>query len=185
MGHHTFDSEKASSLERAERYRYLSRDELLALLAPTAGDVVADLGSGTGFYTDDVAPYVEKVYGVDLQEEMHDSYREKGVPDNVELVTANVSDLPMEDDALDSVLSTMTFHEFAIPESLSEISRVLRPGGRVVIADWGGNGEGESGPPTDHRFHVGDAAAQLSDAGFAIERAESRRETFVVVARND
>jgi ubiquinone/menaquinone biosynthesis C-methylase UbiE len=185
MGHHTFDSEKAASLERAERYRYLSRDELLALLGPTASDVVADLGSGTGFYTDDVAPYVEKVYAVDLQDEMHDSYREKGVPENVELVTANVSDLPLDDDALDACLSTMTFHEFAIPESLSEIRRVLRPGGRLVIADWGGNGEGESGPPTDHRFHVGDAAAQLSDAGFAIERAASRRETFVVVARND
>jgi len=185
MGHHTFDSEQASALERAERYRYLSREELLSLLAPGAGDVVADFGSGTGFYTDDVAPYVDTLYAVDLQEEMHDVYRAKEVPENVDLVTADVSDLPFEDDALDAALSTMTFHEFASEESLAEGRRVLAPGGRIVVVDWGAGGEGESGPPTDHRYDVGEAASMFVDAGFSIERAESRRETFVVVARLD
>jgi ubiquinone/menaquinone biosynthesis C-methylase UbiE len=184
MGHHTFDADKAEKLERPDRYRYLSRDELLALLGTDDTSVVADLGSGTGFYTDDVAPRADTVYAVDLQDEMHDIYREKGLPENVEAVTANVSDLPLDDDSIDAAFSTMTYHEFASEESVAELGRVLRPGGRVVVVDWSATGEGESGPPADHRYHVGDAATLFLEGGFEVERAESRPETFVLVVRN-
>jgi predicted TPR repeat methyltransferase len=77
MGHHTFDAGKAAKLEdAAARYRSVSREELLWALDPTGTDAVVDLGSGTGFYTDDVAPHVDRVYAVDVQEAMHDHYRE-------------------------------------------------------------------------------------------------------------
>lgn len=69
MGFHTFDADQADRLEdAASRYCYLSREELLDALAPSPTDTVADIGSGTGFYTDDVAPHVEYVYAVDAQE---------------------------------------------------------------------------------------------------------------------
>jgi len=98
MGFHTFDADKAERLEDpGVRYRWVSAEELIGPLAPTESDVVADLGSGTGFYTDDVAPLVDTVYGVDLQAEMHEFYREKGVPKNVELVASDVADLPFAD----------------------------------------------------------------------------------------
>src|SRR6056297_3512960 len=119
MGFHTFDAESADRLEDVSRYRYLSREELVAALGAGAdgqvsadGDAtlgrVADLGSGTGFYTDDVAPFADEVRAVDVQSAMHDRYREKGVPENVEFVTADVGDLPFPDGDLDAAVSTMT-----------------------------------------------------------------------------
>lgn len=183
MGFHTYDVSRAENLEDADRFRYVGGEELLAALAVSERATVADLGSGTGFYTDVIAPHVDRLYALDVQPAMHEWYREKGVPDGVELVTAAVSDVPLPDDALDGAFSTMTYHEFASEASLAELARVVEPGGRVVTADWTRHGPGEAGPPTDERFGVGECATAFADAGFVIERASQRRETFLVVAR--
>lgn len=183
MGFHTFDPEKADRLEdAATRYRYCSREELVGALAPEADWDVVDLGSGTGFFTDDVAPHVERVRAVDVQDAMHDVYREKGVPENVALVTADAADLPFADDALDGAFSTMTFHEFASESSLAELARVLRDGARVAVVDWSAAGAGADGPPVDERYDALDADSLLSAAGFDVERADERVETFVATA---
>ncbi|KAB1196253.1 MULTISPECIES: class I SAM-dependent methyltransferase [Haloferax] len=183
MGFHTFDVDAAAKLDDPARYRFVSREELLSHLGPGSGDVVADLGSGTGFFTDDVAPYVQTLYAVDLQEEMHDFYREKGAPENVEFVTANVAALPFEDDDLDAAFSTMTYHEFESDDAMAELARVVRPGGTVVVVDWSTTGEGASGPPTTERFGLADAIDAFESVGFTITHGETRHETFVVVAR--
>jgi ubiquinone/menaquinone biosynthesis C-methylase UbiE len=145
--------------------------------------VLADLGSGTGFYTDDFAPRVETCYAVDVQEEMHDRYREKGIPENVELVTAEVSDLPFDDGSVDAAVSTMTYHEYATDEAMAELKRVLRPGGRVVAVDWDANGELAGGPPAEGRYDLAHAVELHADHGFVVERAETRPETFLFAGR--
>ena len=182
MGHHTFDATKADKLESAaDRYRYVSREELLWGLAPDGDQTVADLGSGTGFYTDDVAPHVDRVYAVDVQEEMHDYYRRKGVPENVDLVTADVGDLPFADDRLDAAFSTMTYHEFAADDALDELARVVAPGGRLVVADWAATGAGADGPPVDERYATDEAVDAFSDRGFASVFEATRPETYLLV----
>ncbi|WP_137286294.1 class I SAM-dependent methyltransferase [Halorussus salinisoli] len=192
MGFHTFDPESADKLEDDSRYRYLSREELVAALAlgSDRDAAVADLGSGTGFYTDDVAAFAGEVRAVDVQDEMHELYREKGVPENVALVTADVGDLPFADGELDAAFSTMTFHEFAGDGhgdggsgAETEVARVLADGGRFVVADWSASGEGESGPPVDERYDRDEAVELLEDAGFEVVRADERPETFFVVAQ--
>ena len=182
MGYHTFDAGRADKLEDAAfRYRYLSVEELLWGLSPAPDDVVADLGSGTGFYTDDIAPRVGRLYAVDVQPEMHDLYREKGVPETVELVTAGIENLPFDADHLDSAVATMTYHEFAGPAALDEIARVVRPGGRLTVVDWSADGDGEIGPSPDERFSPAETSSGLRDHGFEIEFEASRTETFVFV----
>jgi ubiquinone/menaquinone biosynthesis C-methylase UbiE len=183
MGFHTFDVDRAASLDDEARYRYCSREELLSLLDPEPDATVADLGSGTGFYTDDVAPFVGTLYAVDVQPEMHALYREKGVPSNVELVAADVASLPFGDGELDAAFSTMVYHEFASDAALSELARVVRPGGRLLTVDWSRSGAGDDGPPTDERFGLGDAVSALEANGFAVSEATTRAETFVCVAR--
>lgn len=182
MGFHTFDPARADRLEDPTRYAYLSVDEVLALVDPAPDDRVADLGSGTGFYTDEVAAVAGTVHAVDGQPEMHHLYREKGVPANVDLLTTAIGSLPFADASLDAAVSTMTFHEFASVEALTEVARVLWPGGRLGIGDWTATGEGERGPPLAERFDAEAAVAALGEAGFDVERVSDRRETFVVGA---
>ena len=184
MGFHTFDHERAASLdEAATRYRYLSIDELRWAVDPGSEETLADLGSGTGFYTGDIAAHAGTVYGVDLQAEMHEFYREKGLPANVELVTAGVADLPFDDGELDGAFSTMTFHEFASEAAIDELARVVDAGGRVAVADWTAEGDGEAGPPLTERYDLEDAKAWFEAGGFDVEFGASRSETFLLVVR--
>lgn len=183
MGFHTFPSDRADALEDPARYRFCSREELLEMLDLEPDAVVADLGSGTGFYTEDVAPFAGTVYSVDVQSEMHEYHREKGVAENVELVAADVASLPLDDDDLDAAYSTMTHHEYASDETIAELARVIRPGGRVVTVDWSATGMGEDGPDLDERYGPDEVRQQFETAGFSVERVHDRPETLAVVAR--
>jgi ubiquinone/menaquinone biosynthesis C-methylase UbiE len=183
MGHHTFDPDSARRLEDDTRYAYLSVDELLGLFDPESNDVVADLGSGTGFYTRSIAPHVRRIVAADLQPAMHTAFEEFGIPTNVDRVTATAGHLPVQTDRLDAVYSTMTYHEFASEGALGELARVLAPGGRLAIADWSAEGAGQRGPPVEERFDAETVAEHFRAIGFAVERATDRRETLVVAAR--
>jgi ubiquinone/menaquinone biosynthesis C-methylase UbiE len=182
MGFHTFDADRAAKLEDDSRYAYVSVDELLSLGNVEHADTVADLGSGTGFYTDHLARCAPAVVAIDLQAAMHKQYRTKGVPDTVRLVTATNGQLPFDAGVFGSVVSTMTFHEFATVESLREVRRVLAPDGTLGIADWSAAGIEEEGPPVTERFDAPGAVELLESAGFSIDSYDERRGTFTVAA---
>jgi len=183
MGHHTFNASRADKLERAgRRYRYLSAEELLWGLDLDGDQTVVDLGSGTGFYTDDVAPHAGLVHAVDIQPAMHEYYRDKGVPENVDLLTTGVSDLPFSDGSIDAAFSTMTYHEFASEAGLAEIHRMLAATGRLVVVDWAATGTGSAGPPVDERFTATEATDALREAGFRTDHVAVRPETFLIIA---
>lgn len=182
MGYHTFPVERADQLDDPERFADCSLEELLALVDPSPGDVVLDLGSGTGFYADALAPYVGRLLAVDVQREMSARHRASGPSENVWPVAASAHDLPVPDGTLDAVVCTFTYHEVG-PPALAEASRVLTPGGRVAVVDWTATGSGERGPPTAERYTRREAAAAARDAGFELLRAEERRETFVLAGR--
>jgi ubiquinone/menaquinone biosynthesis C-methylase UbiE len=179
---HTFDPGMADRLEDSSRYRYCSRDELLALLDPGPGDLIVDVGSGTGFYTRDVAPHAGRLLGIDVQPAMHGLFRENGVPGNVSLATADAGALPIREAALDGAFATMTFHEIATDRALAELARVLAPGARFATVDWSAAGGGNAGPPVSDRQSAESAAAMLETAGFTVESASERPETFALVA---
>ena len=182
MGYHTFPIDRAEHLDDVSRYRYLSRDELIAALEPTGIERVVDLGSGTGFFTNEVAPFVGRIHAVDVQAAMHDRYAEKGIPANVVPVTSDIESMPFEDDRFDAAVTTMTYHEFFGDAALSEIHRVLVPDARFVIADWSSDGLGEDGPSVAERCSATSATADLEKAGFTVEFARERPETFLLVA---
>jgi ubiquinone/menaquinone biosynthesis C-methylase UbiE len=183
MGFHTFDAERAAVLEDESRFRFCSREELLSLVGANAGTRLLDVGSGTGFYTRELAPYVAETYALDLQPAMHAHHRDAGLAEEVHLLVGAADAVPLRADAVDAVVSTMTFHEFANDASLAELARVLRPGGRLVTVDWSLSGEQAAGPHPDERFALADAVRFAEDAGFAVDVARNRAETFVCVAR--
>ena len=181
MGFHTFDASQAERLDDVSRFRFCSREELLQHL-PRDGRIL-DLGSGTGFYTGEIAPFVDSVLALDVQQEMHEFHRKNGMESNVVPVTAEAEALPLTADTADGAFSTMTFHESTTPASLAELHRVLAPGAPFVVVDWSAEGNGESGPPRSERFDASRARDLLTDAGFTVEFAAERSETFATLAR--
>jgi SAM-dependent methyltransferase len=186
-GHHHDHDASATRIERLNdpaQYRYLSAEELRRHLDPDPDWTLLDLGSGTGFYTDALAPVVDTVHAVDVDATMHEAYRERGRPDNVVPVEADVGDVPLPDDVADAAVSVRTFHH-GVAEALPEVARLLRPGGRFVVVDWSATGVGdrERGPPPADCFDLATVQSMLIEAGFGVVDGHERRETFVVVAR--
>jgi arsenite methyltransferase len=113
-----------------------------ALKALKEGQVILDLGSGAGFDCFIAAPKVGpsgKVIGVDMTPEMVAKAREnakKGDFSNVEFRLGEIENLPVADNSVDVVISNCVINMSVDKERvLSEIVRVLKPGGRIAISD--------------------------------------------------
>ena len=98
---------------------------------------VGDLGCGTGQVTASLAPFVRRVIAVDGSAPMLDAARARLWDfDNVELRVGELESLPIDDGALDAATVMLVLHHLPRPErAIAEMSRVLRPGGRLLIAD--------------------------------------------------
>jgi ubiquinone/menaquinone biosynthesis C-methylase UbiE len=111
----------------------------LAALGLNRDDVLLDLGCGTGAAVRQAAPAVRRAVGFDLSPEMIAQARTlaTGVAD-VEFREGDVSGpLPFSDGEFTAIVCTTAFHHFPKPlDTIAEMSRVLAPGGRVVIADF-------------------------------------------------
>jgi ubiquinone/menaquinone biosynthesis C-methylase UbiE len=120
----------------------ITRDRLRRVLDPQPGDRVLEIGPGTGYYTLDMAEWVEPggtVEIFDLQQEFLDHTTQRaehrGLA-NVAPTQGDATDLPYEDDSMDAVVLVAVLGE--IPDraaAMGEIARVLRPGGRLVVGE--------------------------------------------------
>jgi SAM-dependent methyltransferase len=151
----------------------VSEQALARLLALKGDEDVADLGSGTGFYTDIIASFTKgTVYAVEIEPEMNRIYRERGLPANVRLVPGDINDLPLAAGSIDVACSIATFHETGGSVGLPKLAGILRPHGRIVVIDWRKDpGSWEGGPPAELRFTKEEAAQKLAPS-FHITVAE-------------
>ncbi len=113
------------------------RDAAIGLAHLKSEATVADVGTGTGFVIQGLAPHVAKVYGFDESPEMLAiAERNLAAFDNVELREAQGSTLPLPDASLDAVFGNMYLHHDPDPPTaIVELARVLRPGGCLVLTD--------------------------------------------------
>ena len=147
----------------------------LARLQP--GDQVLDVGCGTGTLALDIQRRVGsagRVVGIDPGNEQIACARAKAARRNVPIAfqIGVIEQLAFPDQTFDVVLSTLMMHHLPASlkaQGLAEIARVLKPGGRLVIADFTRKQE-RAGLAA--RFHAGgsglhELAALVADAGFA------------------
>jgi SAM-dependent methyltransferase len=123
---------------REKRWRPLIVEEIAA----TGPGAVVDVGCGTGTLTIAVAERLpgSRVVGVDGDPEILDLARRKEGSHRIEWVEGLADDLPLGHGEADVVVTTLVFHHLPLDlklAALAEIRRVLRPGGRLVVGDWG------------------------------------------------
>jgi ArsR family transcriptional regulator len=108
---------------------------LLGLLDPL--DVVADLGCGTGAVAELLAPLAHKVIAVDDSAAMLKAARGRlKSHGNVQVRRGELEALPLPDQSVDVATLILVLHHIADPgKVVAEVSRILRPGGRLLVVD--------------------------------------------------
>ncbi len=133
----------ASWLERPQREEEEAPSKLIQALNLKEGDVVADIGAGTGYHVFRMAPLVGKtgkIYAVDIQPEMLDMIKAKATKkkvDNIELILGKEDDPKLPEEKIDLILMVDVYHEFAYPYEMTEkMIKALKPGGRLVFVEF-------------------------------------------------
>lgn len=133
----------ADWLDRPEREREEAPSKLLEALKLKPGDVVADIGAGSGYFTFRLAERVGpkgKVLAVDIQPEMLDLIRKRMKErklTNVEVIRGTETDPKLPAGAVDLILMVDVYHEFNFPyEMTTAMVKALKPGGRLVFVEY-------------------------------------------------
>jgi len=98
-----------------------------------------DVASGTGVFAMSLAPHCEGVVSFDATAEMQERAKRTAAAkalNNIDFALGDASELPYDDGSFDVVVSRLAVHHFANPGPIvSEMARVCKPGGRIILAD--------------------------------------------------
>ncbi len=114
-------------------------DRINSAACVTDGLRVLDVGCGPGIMTTELAADAGEVVAFDLTPEMIQRARQRckeaGLA-NVQFQLGQAEKLPFDNATFDVIVTRLTFHHFPDPSvAISEMARVIRPDGRIVIAD--------------------------------------------------
>lgn len=130
-------------LERAEREEEEGLTQLVGALDLKPGQVVADIGAGSGVISLLMAEQVGPkgtVLAVDIQQEMLDAlavHCKQNNVTNIEPILGTTTSPNLKPGTVDLVIMVDVYHEFDMPfEMLSAISRSLKPGGRIAFVEY-------------------------------------------------
>jgi ubiquinone/menaquinone biosynthesis C-methylase UbiE len=166
-----FDPKHADRLENPERLVELPPSRLVELLGLTGAETVVDFGAGTGVYSLPLADALPRgrVLAVDEQPELLDRLRAKlaahAPAGSVEPVLSVDGNVPLDDGVADRMLIVNVLHHIDDdPSALTEIGRLLAPGGLLVAAEFA-RMDRPVGPSNDHVLALDEIRALLTGAG--------------------
>ncbi len=114
-------------------------EHTVSCVNPKKADTVLEVAAGTCVCGRSLAPFVQTVTCLDMTPAMLNvgkSEAEKQGLRNMDFVPGDAERLPFSDDGFDIVISRLAFHHFSNPERcFSEMTRVLKPGGKLVVID--------------------------------------------------
>jgi len=112
------------------------RDAVLHAARISPDDTVLDVGAGTGFLTEAAAMIARKVIALDFSRGMSDEAIAKLGKGKVEFRIGNVERMQLPDSSVNVVIGNMVLHHCPHPKkAIAEMSRVLKPGGRIAFSD--------------------------------------------------
>ena len=172
----TMGVDGADWLDRPEREREEAPSKAIAALGLKKGDVVADIGAGSGYYTVRLAEAVGptgRVVATDLQPGMLAIIKGRLAREqvgNVELVQGRADDPVLPAKTFDLLLMVDVYHELASPQVfVRKLKETLKPGGRLVLIEFRRE---DPGVPIreEHKMSVSQVRDELGADGFRIER---------------
>jgi arsenite methyltransferase len=177
-------------LDDPARDAYQKPDEVVRALALKPGETVADIGSGSGYFTLRLAAAVGdtgRVYGVDIDPDMirhlNRRVRDAAVR-NVQTVLSEPDDPLLADASIDRFVIVDTWHHIEKqPEYLALMKKMLKPGGQVVMIDFQKR-ELPVGPPLEMKIARENLVRQMETSGFRLvkEHAFLPYQYFLVFA---
>ena len=129
----------SSQWDRLQQQFYSERVRLAAIqqadLRP--GQYVADVGAGTGYLTEALLQHGVWVIALDASRPMLDVLVQKlGPCSQLWCQRALGEQLPLADESVDAVFANMFLHHVESPAAvIRELTRILKPGGKLVITD--------------------------------------------------
>jgi ubiquinone/menaquinone biosynthesis C-methylase UbiE len=179
---------KRFAYEGFSRDGWQQPERVVAALGIAPGDRVADLGSGSGYFTVHLARAVGpdgRVFAVDVDEEMNEYLRRRleqaGIA-NVEVVQGRFEDPLLPDAGVDLVVTVDTYHHIdGRPEYFRRLRRDLAPGGRVAVIDYDGR-KGWFVRLMGHYTPREDLLREMREAGYEVagEHDFIDRQSFVI-----
>ena len=160
--------------------KFVALSEIVAVEARAAEGVrMLDVACGTGVLSRRLAESGASVTGIDLAPPMLAVARERS--EGIAYMEASADALPFPDDSFDVVTCQQGLQFFPDrPAAMAEMRRVLRPGGRVVIACWCDDTQSAILLVEQAlRRHVGEEAATMVHGVFAIDRESVREELLI------
>ena len=161
----------AHLLDDPKRDAWQKPREVIEALALKPDAVIADIGSGTGYFAVRLANMVPKgrVYGVDIEPDMVKYLAERAKREkraNV-VALAGAPDDPRLPEKADLILIVDVFHHIENREDyLRKLRGYLKPGGRVAIIDF--RLDAPEGPPQAARIAPERVIGELNHAGYAL-----------------
>ena len=163
-------------LERAEREDEEKPRLAVRLLNLRPGMVVADVGAGSGYYSELMSKAVGatgKVYACDIQPGMIQLLKQRVARaklGNVEPILSAEDDPRLPEEAVDLIMLVDVYHEFDKPqEMLRRLRKALKPGGQLVLLEF--RKEDPKVPiREEHKMSVAEVRAELEPEGFVFER---------------
>jgi len=138
MGH-----QAADWLERPQREDEERSDVLIEALKFRQGEVVADIGCGTGYISRKIAAKIGAtgvIYGVEIQQEMLDlwtKHMETTGAAKATSVLGTPTDPKLPPASCDTLILVDVYHEFDFPfEMVRHMIDALKPGGRIVFVEY-------------------------------------------------
>jgi ubiquinone/menaquinone biosynthesis C-methylase UbiE len=173
MEHHI---DRVKFLMSEERKQWHNPETILNEAGITRGMIIADLGSGPGFFTIPMAQITgEKglVYAVDSNQTMLKGLKENIAKSEVntniiKIVNSDVCHTGIPEESVDLVLFANVLHEVEDRKAFfQEVRRISKPTAFIVDVDWK-KIRTEHGPPFKERLSEDEANRVLSESGFAV-----------------